>query len=96
VDNIWDDIAGLGTVTSEKIGFDTQKPTALLKRVILASSNEGNLIADFFCGSGTTLAVAEKLNRRWIGVDSSDVSIEVAKKRLENANYNFIQLKEDI
>jgi len=82
VDNIWDDIPGLGIVSSEWIGFYTQKPEALLKRIILASSNPGDIVADFFCGSGTTLAVAEKLGRRWIGCDLSRYAIHVTRKRL--------------
>ncbi|GIV19492.1 MAG: hypothetical protein KatS3mg023_1243 [Armatimonadota bacterium] len=66
----------------ERTGFDTQKPEALLERIIKASSNEGDLVADFFCGSGTTLAVAEKLGRRWIGVDLGRYAIHVTRKRL--------------
>jgi len=66
----------------ERVGFDTQKPEALLKRIILASSNPGDIVADFFCGSGTTLAVAEKLGRRWIGCDLSKYAIQVTRKRL--------------
>jgi len=66
----------------EIVGFDTQKPEALLKRIILASSNPGDIVADFFCGSGTTLAVAEKLGRRWIGCDLSKFAIQVTRKRL--------------
>jgi len=66
----------------EASGFDTQKPEALLKRIILASSNPGDIVADFFCGSGTTLAVAEKLGRRWIGCDLSKFAIQVTRKRL--------------
>jgi len=82
IDNIWDDIPGLGIVSSEWIGFSTQKPEALLKRIILASSNPGDIVADFFCGSGTTLAVAEKLGRRWIGCDLSRYAIHITRKRL--------------
>ncbi|MFH8120017.1 MAG: DNA methyltransferase, partial [Candidatus Aenigmatarchaeota archaeon] len=66
----------------ERVGFDTQKPEALLKRIILASSNPGDIVADFFCGSGTTLAVAEKLGRRWIGCDLSKYAIHITRKRL--------------
>jgi len=65
-----------------RTGFATQKPEALLDRIIKASSNEGDLVADFFCGSGTTLAVAEKLGRRWIGCDLSRWAIHVTRKRL--------------
>jgi adenine-specific DNA-methyltransferase len=69
-------------VGGERLGFDTQKPRALLRRVIEASSSEGDLIADFFCGSGTTGAVAEELGRRWIMADLSRFAIEVTRKRL--------------
>lgn len=62
--------------------YKTQKPEALIERFIRASSNEGDLVADFFCGSGTTLAVAEKLGRRWIGVDLGRYAIHVSRKRL--------------
>jgi len=67
---------------SERTGFTTQKPEALLERVIKVHSNEGDLVADFFCGSGTTLAVAEKLGRRWIGVDLGRYAIHTTRKRL--------------
>ncbi len=82
VDNIWDDIPGMGVVSHEYIGYPTQKPEALLERIIKASSNEGDLIADFFCGSGTTLAVAEKLGRRWVGCDLGRWAIHTTRKRL--------------
>ncbi|MFQ6003684.1 MAG: DNA methyltransferase, partial [Candidatus Zixiibacteriota bacterium] len=64
------------------LDFPTQKPEALLDRIIKASSNEGDLVVDFFCGSGTTLAVAEKLGRRWIGADLSKFAIHTTRKRL--------------
>jgi DNA modification methylase len=66
----------------ERLGYPTQKPEALLERIIRAASDEGSLIADFFCGSGTTLAVAEKLGRRWIGCDLGRWGIHVTRKRL--------------
>ena len=69
--DIWTDIEALRSWHKERLGYDTQKPEALLERIIQASSNEGDLIADFFCGCGTTIAVAEHLNRNWIGVDIS-------------------------
>jgi adenine specific DNA methylase Mod len=94
IDNIWDDIPGMGIVSSEWIGFDTQKPEALLKRIILASSNPGDIVADFFCGSGTTLAVAEKLGRRWIGCDLSKFAIQVTRKRLLDI-HNSKDLREE-
>ena len=79
--DVWD----IGIVqgnSDEFLAFQTQKPEALLKRIILASSNPGDIVADFFCGSGTTLAVAEKLGRRWIGSDLSKFAIQVTRKRL--------------
>lgn len=84
---VWTDISQLRGMQkrqkdSEWFDFDTQKPEALLRRVITASSREGDLVADFFCGSGTTLAVAEKLGRRWIGCDLSKWAIQVTRKRL--------------
>ncbi len=66
----------------EHYGYLTQKPEALLRRIILASSNPGDIVADFFCGSGTTLATAEKLGRRWIGSDLSKFAIQVTRKRM--------------
>ncbi|MEM4058659.1 MAG: site-specific DNA-methyltransferase [Thermoplasmata archaeon] len=67
---------------AENLGYSTQKPELLLERIIKASSNEGDIVADFFCGAGTTLAVAEKLGRRWIGCDLSKFAIQVTRKRL--------------
>lgn len=81
--NIWTDISGntLG-YTQENLGYPTQKPEALLERIIRASSNEGDLIADFFCGSGTTAAVAEKLGRKWVATDLGKFAIHTTRKRL--------------
>jgi len=79
-DNVWQ--IPLLHAQPEILGFLTQKPEALLKRIILASSKPGDIVADFFCGSGTTLAVAEKLGRRWIGSDLSKFAIQVTRKRL--------------
>ena len=84
VSSVWGDIIGFQTVnnTGEYLGYGTQKPQALLERIISASSNPGDLVGDFFCGSGTTLAVAEKLGRRWIGCDLGRWAIHVTRKRL--------------
>jgi len=84
ITDVWTDIIGFQTVNRgpEYLDFATQKPEAILKRIILASSNPGDTVADFFCGSGTTLAVAEKLGRRWIGSDLSKFAIQVTRKRL--------------
>ena len=78
MDSNWTDI----TASSFKFGFPTEKSEPLLERIIKASSNKGDLVADFFCGSGTTMAVAEKLGRRWIGCDLSRFAIQVTRKRL--------------
>ncbi len=84
VGDLWadDDVAPLSANASERIDYPTQKPEALLERIIKASSNEGDLVADFFCGSGTTLAVAEKLGRKWIGADLGRFAIHTSRKRL--------------
>ena len=76
------DVPALRGNQPERVDYPTQKPEALLDRIIHASSNEGDIVADFFCGSGTTLAVAEKLNRRWIGCDLGRWGIHTTRKRL--------------
>ncbi len=82
-EDFWMDIPSGGHISPiERLDFGTQKPEALLKRIILVSSNVGDIVADFFSGSGTTLAVAEKLGRRWIGSDLSKFAIQVTRKRL--------------
>jgi adenine-specific DNA-methyltransferase len=84
IGDVWNDIMSFQQIPTakERLPFPTQKPEALLERIIRASSNEGDIVADFFCGSGTTLAVAEKLGRRWIGCDLSKFAIHLARKRL--------------
>lgn len=78
----WDDISMVRGWSGEKAGYATQKPEALLERIIKNSSDAGDLVADFFCGSGTTLAVAEKLGRKWIGCDLGRFAIHTSRKRL--------------
>ena len=80
--DIWTDIRAIHNMSAERVGYETQKPEALLDRVIKASSNEGDLVFDCFCGSGTTAAVAEKLNRRWIACDLGRFAIHTTRKRL--------------
>jgi len=82
IDDVWDDCPSVFRNLNEKIDYPTQKPESLLERIIKASSNEGDLIADFFCGSGTTAAVAEKLGRKWITSDLGRFSVHTARKRL--------------
>jgi len=82
VPDFWDDISVINSMAKESMGYPTQKPEALLERIIKASSNEGDLVLDCFCGSGTTVAVAEKLNRRWIACDLGRFAIHTTRKRL--------------
>jgi len=81
---IWTDIYATNSQAVERIGYPTQKPETLLERVIKVSSNPGDLVLDAFAGSGTTLAVAEKLGRRWIGIDCGKLAIYTMQKRLLN------------
>ncbi len=83
--DFWDDIALINSMGSESLGYPTQKPVALLERIISASSNEGDVILDPFCGCGTTIAAAQKLGRPWIGIDITHLAITLIKNRLENA-----------
>jgi len=84
ISDVWSDIATFQTVVNspEIVDYPTQKPEKLLERIIKASSNKGDLIADFFCGSGTTLAAAEKLSRKWLGSDIGKFGIHTSRKRL--------------
>ena len=80
--SLWSDIPPIASQSVERLDYDTQKPELLLERIIKASTKEGDLVADFFCGSGTTLAVAEKLGRKWIGCDLGRFAIHTSRKRL--------------
>lgn len=79
---LWDDVERIGNTSDERIDYPTQKPEALIERIIKASSNKGDLVADFFCGSGTTAAVAEKLGRKWIAADLGKFAIHTTRKRM--------------
>jgi DNA modification methylase len=81
-EDYWNDIEQLNWEDSERISYPTQKPEKLLRRIVAAASNEGDLIADFFCGSGTTAAVAEKLGRKWITSDLGKFAIHTTRKRM--------------
>ena len=80
--DVWTDIHPVQGNSIQNTGYSTQKPEALLERIIKASSNEGDIVADFFCGSGTTLAVAERLGRKWIGSDLGKFAIHTTRKRM--------------
>lgn len=82
VEDIWEDIPPINSQSSERVDYPTQKPETLLNRIINGSSNEGDIIADFFCGSGTTVAVAEKLDRKWITTDLGKFAIHTTRKRM--------------
>ncbi|MCX7022612.1 MAG: DNA methyltransferase [bacterium] len=90
LDNVWR-IPCLQPASREMLGYPTQKPEALLERIIEASSNEGDVVLDPFCGCGTTVAVAERLNRRWIGIDITHLAITLIRHRLgEQAAYEVV------
>ena len=82
IEDVWVDVNAANPMAEERVAYPTQKPEALLERIIKASSNEGDLVADFFCGSGTTAAVAEKLGRKWIATDLGKFAIHTTRKRL--------------
>lgn len=82
VESTWYDIPPLNSIAKERLGYPTQKPEALLERIIKASSNKGDVIMDPFCGCGTTITVAEKLNRHWIGIDITYLAVNLMKRRL--------------
>jgi len=82
ISDFWDDIDVINSMADEYQNYNTQKPEALLERIVKSSSNEGDLVADFFCGSGTTAAVAEKLGRKWIVSDLGKFAIHTTRKRL--------------
>ncbi len=85
VDNLWDDIYPINSQAAERLGYPTQKPEDLLERIISASSNEGDVVLDAFCGCGTTVAVANRLRRRWIGMDITYQSVALILKRLKDS-----------
>lgn len=84
VQNIWTDIPVINNRSNEKLGYPTQKPEALLERIIVASSNEGDVVLDPFCGCGTAIASAQKLKRHWIGIDITHLAVNLIKKRLRD------------
>ena len=83
--DVWD-IPNINNMSKERVGYDTQKPKTILEIIVNASSNKGDDIADFFCGSGTTLVVAKELGRNYIGCDINPRAIEITKERLNNIN----------
>ncbi|MDD6672711.1 MAG: site-specific DNA-methyltransferase [Eubacteriales bacterium] len=98
IDNIWDDVPGLGTTPGEDVGYATQKTEALLRRIIKASSNEGMIVADFFGGSGVTATVANKLGRKFIHCDIGINSIQTTRDRLklDGAEFDVYEIKDGV
>jgi len=84
IGSVWNDIPDMMHAPSERLGYPTQKPEALLARIIQASSNEGDLVLDPFCGCGTAIAVAQWLNRRWVGIDITHLAVALMKQRLRD------------
>ena len=82
MEDVWIDIPPINSMAQERLGYPTQKPVALLERIIQASSNEGDMVLDPFCGCGTTIAAAQKLDRRWIGIDITQLAISLIRYRM--------------
>jgi site-specific DNA-methyltransferase (adenine-specific) len=78
---VWSDIPPINSQAQERLGYPTQKPEALLERILAISSDEGATVLDPFCGCGTTIAAAQKLNRRWIGIDVTHLAINLTLQR---------------
>ena len=100
--DIWSDVSPVHTQPKERLGYQTQKPEALLERIINASSDEGDVVLDPFCGCGTAIAVAERLKRRWIGIDITHLAISLMKSRLRDtfgpdlSDYEVIGVPQDV
>src|SRR5207245_3731129 len=85
VRDIWTDIEPINSAAAERLGYPTQKPEALLERIILASSDESDILLDPFCGCGTAIAAAQRLKRGWVGIDITHLAITLIKHRLHHA-----------
>ena len=94
--DLWTDVPPIGSGMAERLGYPTQKPEALLERILQASSNEGDLILDAFCGCGTTVAAAERLKRRWIGIDITHLAISLIRHRLRYSHGDPIEETYDV
>ena len=100
--DLWFDVSPVHTQPKERLGYQTQKPEALLERIIRSSSNEGDVVLDPFCGCGTAIAVAERLKRRWIGIDITHLAISLMKSRLRDtfnsdlSDYDVVGVPQDV
>lgn len=93
IGNVWTDISPINSRAAERLGYPTQKPVALLERIVAASSNVGDVVLDPFCGCGTTIDAAEKLGRRWIGIDVTYLAVDLIRKRLRHTYGDEIELR---
>ena len=100
IQDVIDDIPPINSQAQERLGYPTQKPLALLERILAASSNEGDVVLDPFCGCGTTVHVAQKLNRRWLGIDVTHLAIGLIQRRLTDAfpmvSYDVVGVPKDV
>ena len=102
IQDFWADIGPVASQAKERLGYPTQKPEALLERIINSSSNEGDVVLDPFCGCGTAIAVAERLKRRWIGIDVTHIAISLMRYRLHDtfgpdlSDYEVVGLPQDV
>jgi hypothetical protein len=92
LDDVWEDIPPLNSQAKERLGYPTQKPVALLDRIVQASTNPGGLVFDPFCGCGTTIDAAEKNGRQWIGIDITQLATSLIKSRLRDTYGNQIEI----
>ena len=91
VQSMWFDIKGISSQSNERTGYPTQKPTELVERIIRASSNENDTVFDPFCGCATALIAAEKLTRKWVGIDISPMAVKLVRQRLKREAPLFMQ-----
>ena len=92
IDDVWNDIPPINSQAKERLGYPTQKPVALLERIISASSNPGDVVLDPFCGCGTTIDAAEKLGRKWIGIDITQLATSLIKNRLHDTYKDKVEI----
>lgn len=83
VQNLWDDIRMISSQSNERLGYPTQKPVSLLKRIIKTATDEGDVVLDPFCGCGTTIMAAQELKRKWLGIDITHLAISLIRARLK-------------
>ena len=93
IGDVWMDFPPINSQAQERLGYPTQKPEALLERIVKASSNEGDVVLDPFCGCGTAVAVAQRLNRQWIGIDITHLAITLIRHRLKDSFGDSVKFK---